>query len=189
MSRMKEQPTIADIAGHCNEPTAWRIIKQVSDALLEQGPCAVAPCNVTINDDHFQLVSTDDNRCEGFEAPECIASQPTEAGSIWSLGATVFFVVMGRQVMNGEGGKRQKANSKLPYMRSTWPTLSELVQHCLDFNPENRPTVKELNLKAQQECRRCDEEIRRGPKIKTNSTTATTDVQLATETSFWPEAF
>lgn len=185
---MDERLTIAEVAGHGNEPTAWRILRDVSADLLDQGLTPVDPYRIAIEDDgQFHLSRTDDSHNPiGFEAPECAANPLTESGVVWSLGATVFYVVMGRQVMNGKGGRGQQKNSKLPYLRSEWPVLSELVQHCLRFDPTQRPTLQEMHEAAMQQCNRCSEEIRRGPKFKETAPKILTDKDV--EPDFWPEA-
>lgn len=188
---MKEQPNIADIAGRCNEPTAWHLFLEISDDLLEHGPDAVDPYRIIINNDgHFSLLRTSMGHYDSFDAPEIGVGQPNEtneANAAWSLGATAFFVVMGRQVMNDRGSKGQKASSKLPYMRNTWPALSELVQRCLDFIPENRPSLQDIHKLSEKECNRCDDDIRRGPKFKESPSTVTSKLHTDTEPSFWPE--
>ncbi len=185
---MDERITIAEIAGYGNESTAWRMLMEMSDDLLRQGLAPLDPFRVVIEEDgHLNLSRTGQSSSNnGFEAPEWAEDRWTEPGLVWSLGATVFYVVMGRQVMNGKGGRGQQKSSKLPYLRSEWPELSELVQHCLRFDPVQRPSLREIHDIATQHYSRCLDLIRQGPKYKPSETQVQTDE--GQEPDFWPEA-
>ena len=184
-----DNPNIAELGGHCNELTAWQVLKEVSEALFHEGLRPIDPYCIEISDDvHFSFGAKLANH-EGFDAPEIAENQLTESGVVWSLGATVFFIVTGRQVMNDRGGKGQKESSKLPYMRSEWPELSELVQQCLQFNPVRRHSLQQVHDKALQHYQRCMDEVRKGPKFKTVGKTSQIDADLAgQELAFWPES-
>ncbi len=185
---MEEKIYVSELAGHCNEMMAWQILKEVSETLIQKGLRSIDPYCIEIDDNgHFSLATTTANH-DDFNAPETIENQLNEAGTTWSLCATVFFVIMGCQVMNGKGGKGQKASSKLPYMRSEWPELSELVQQCLQFHPTRRPTLQQVHDKALQQYQRCMDEIRKGPKFKTMGKVSQTETDLARQDlAFWPE--
>lgn len=184
---MKECITTADIAGYCNELTAWRIIMEVSEDMMSHKANGVNPFQIVINNDNSfsvsQIIPSDDTL--GFEAPE---SPRNEASGVWSLAASVFYVVMGNQVMNGEGGRGQNEKSKIPYMRSELSQLSELVQRCLHYNPELRPSMQEVHDIAQIQFQHCMDLVKKGPKIRLNSMTA----ELGKDTDdpgadFWSE--
>ena len=187
---MEEQLNIAEIAGHSNEATTWLLLKEVSADLLEHRLCPIDPYRITIADEgHFSLTRNDTAAHEGFDAPEYAEGQPTEKEVVWSLGATAFFIVMGRQVINGKGGKGQQEHSRLPYLRSAWPELSELVQHCLRYDPMQRPSLQEVHDKAEQQYERCAIEIQHGPKLKESDSPATKECDSCDlELAFWPEA-
>ena len=189
MNDKNEKHTAADLAGHCNEPTAWRILKEVSEEMMSQKTLEVSPYHIAINGDgSFSLMQPEKSiDMSGFEAPEAVNGNATDASSVWSLAASLFYVVMGCQVMNGKGGRGQNEQSKVPYMRSEWSQLSELVQNCLHFRPECRPSMHKLHDVAAKEFQRCMEMIRRGPKFRerpTKNFTAPPDSLLA----FWPES-
>lgn len=185
---MEEKRYTSDIAGHCNEPTAWQILKEVSEQLIDRKLPVVNPFIIEIGEDsHFVLLPSE-TQVAGFDAPEADDTHRTEASTVWSLGATLFHVVMGRQVMNGKGGAGQNENSRLPYMRSEWPTMSELVQHCLRYQPSQRPTLQQIHDKAAEQHSRCLDDIRRGPKFKIATALATDGTINATnDMAFWPE--
>ncbi len=185
---MEEKRYASDIAGHCNEPTAWQILKEVSGQLIEHKLLWVNPFVIEIGDDgHFTLLSAE-KQCSGFDAPNADTAHPTDADTAWSLGATLFYIVMGRQVMNGKGGAGQRETSRLPYIRSEWPALSELVQQCLRYPPSRRPSLQQIHDEAVEQHNRCVEEIRLGPKFKKASDAATNGtINVVDDLSFWPE--
>lgn len=185
---MEEKRYASDIAGHCNEPTAWQILMEVSQQLIERKQLIVNPFIFEIEEDgHFMLLSSE-TQLSGFDAPEAIDGQHTETSAVWSLGASLFHIVMGHQVMNGKGGAGQSENSKLPYMRSEWPVMSELVQQCLRYQPSQRPTLQQILNKATEQHNRCKEEVRRGPKFKKVTDLADATINAADDMAFWPEA-
>ena len=185
---MEEKRYTSDISGHCNEPTAWQILKEVSEQLAERKQLVVNPFIIEIGEDgHFALLPSE-TQVTGFDAPEANDTQRNEASTVWSLGATLFHIVMARQVMNGKGGAGQKETSKLPYMRSEWPKMSELVQQCLRYQPSQRPNLQQIHDKAAEQHSCCVEEIRRGPKFKKNLNLLNDGTIYATnDMAFWPE--
>ena len=186
---MEEKRYASDIAGHCNEPTAWQILKEVSRLLINNNQLIVNPFIIEIGGDGHLALSPTETQLRGFDAPEVTSAHRTETSVVWSLGATLFYVVMGHQVMNGKGGAGQSETSKLPYMRSEWPELSELVQQCLRYQPLQRPSLQQILDKASEQHDRCMEEIRRGPKFKKNSeNTIDGTINAEDEMAFWPES-
>lgn len=184
---MSERTHLSELAGFCNEPTAWRILKDVSQQLIEHDPCIVTPSLIEIaGDGHFALTPSDAHQL-GYDAPNAQADTLTEADAVWSLGATIFFIVMGRQVMNGKGGKGQTAVSKLPYMRSEWPEMSELVKRCLQYEPMLRPSLQEVFDTAEQQDKRSQADIKRGPKFKKATPNSDPGNGLDSSLAFWPE--
>lgn len=186
---MEEKIYTSELSGHCNESTAWQILKETSETLIHKGLHPIDPYCIEIRDDgHFSLdLAAASANHNGFDAPETTENQLAESGSVWSLGATVFFIAMGCQVMNGKGGKGQQESSKLPYMRSEWPELSELVQQCLQFNPVRRPSLQQIHDKAMQQHQRCMDEIRKGPKFKNKGKTSSSEIDFGQDLAFWPE--
>lgn len=185
---MEEKKYASDIAGHCNEPTAWQILKEASQQLIEHKQLVINPFIIEIGEDgHFALLPSE-TQVAGFDAPEANGTHRAEASSVWSLGATLFHIVMGRQVMNGKGGTGQSATSRLPYMRSEWPKMSKLVQQCLRYQPSQRPTLQQIHDKAEEQYSRCMEEVRRGPRFKKATEHASNGtINAANGMAFWPE--
>lgn len=185
---MEERLHTSDFAGHCNEATAWRILKEVSQQLMERKQFIVNPFIIEIDDDGHFILSTAQTQHNGYDAPEVVPDMPiTESGAVWSLGATLFYIVMGRNVMNGRGGHYQKEASKLPYMRSEWPEMSELVKQCLQYEPTLRPSLHDIQDNASKYDQRCQDEIRRGPNLKSVPPAHQTSDVTENNLSFWPE--
>ena len=184
---MSEKITVSELAGHCNEATAWRVLEEVSRQLMEGKQLIVNPSIITIGEDgHFAIEAAQEQQT-GFDPHDVDANSHTEAGTVWSIGATIFYIVMGRCVMNGKGGEGQSETSKLPYMRSEWPEMSELVQQCLQYEPANRPSLQEIHDKAVQNLKRCQDDIRRGPKFKTAVSKSNELETTEKDFVFWPE--
>lgn len=180
--------TAADFAGHCNESAAWQILKEISGQLIEHKQRIVNPFLISIGDDgHFNLMPSETQQAS-YDAPEIGTTTRTESATVWSMGAVLYFLVMGREVMNGKGGPGQSRTSKLPYMRSEWPALSELVQRCLQYAPNSRPSLQEIHDIAAQNLERCRNDIKHGPKFKPAKQAQTNGANpTETELAFWPE--
>lgn len=185
----EERMNAAEIAGHCNEVTAWKILREVSEQWLAHPVTGINPYRILIDEsDLFCLAEVPETEHQvGFDAPEALKGSANEASQVWSLAASVFFIVMGRQIMNGKGGTAQHERSKLPYMRSEWPELSELIQNCLQFNPILRPSMKDLHTLAKQRHDICIEMVKQGPRIQHKASTDPSALK-AQDQNFWPEA-
>ena len=172
---------VADMIGYCLEATAWRIIRDLSIGLTEGNIGYISPHTVVMGtNEHYQLVSAT-AYSEVYLPPEgCLSVE----GCIWSLAATVFKLMMGCDVMAGLGGKGQKPDSPVPFMRSSMPELSRLVHHCLSFCPSQRPSPSDVVKVACERCAYWEKERRYGPKRKPQ--TASCRKQEATVSS-WPE--
>lgn len=187
---MEETLHASDLAGHCNELTAWRILRDVSATLLTNASLPVSPYLMEIDDDGaFSIAQTSEPvDVGGFAAPEQAKGAHTEASAVWSLAASLFYIVMGCQVMNGKGGVAQHESSKLPYMRSALPLLSETVQQCLQFHPELRPSMREINELAERQFNLCNENIKKGPKIQEKKSQQDASGNTSgMDLDFWPE--
>ena len=158
------------VAGHVSVRMIWRLIHDICSALdcihsagyihhnvnpsnilwdgklfLLTGFSLCSPSHSCMDDKHS--ICRNSHR---FTAPEVLpdASSMTD---VWSLGATIFHLYMGSFVFNGLGGRAQHYGSPLPYMRKSLPALSNLVQQCLSFNPDDRPTAHEIYGLARME--------------------------------------
>ena len=188
---MDERYYAAELAGYCNRMTAWKIIKDVSEELLAGKAVAVSPFRIEIKENGgFALVKKDEPfALDGFVAPEITDGNITEASQVWALAASVFYIVMGCQIMNGKGGRGQLESSRIPYMRSEMPQLSELIQKCLNYHPELRPSLEKVHETACEELAQCDDTVRRGPKFNKKNNPNEVSEKEKDDIAFWPEAF
>lgn len=162
--------SVDGVAGCFREKMIWKLIEALSDALSEihrqgYGHFDVKPSNILWDGKRFLLSdfgaccalnekypeeTASDSSSFRFDAPE-FKTRRCGASDIWSFGATVFYLYMGCYVFNGLGGRGQHCDSPIPYMRKSLPKLSKLVQECLEFDPEKRPTAEEINSIARAE--------------------------------------
>lgn len=178
----------SDIAGHCTEVAAWRLIHDIALEMQNGDDLAVIkPSLIVIREDGgFTLEKpVGEVAVDGFDAPECSQKARTAESAVWSLGATVFYVMMGCQVMNGKGGIKQTAQSRIPYLRHGMPALSELTQRCLHYNPLQRPALDEIVSIATENLKRCEAQIHDGPAFKKAETESAQKAGGAD--GFWPE--
>lgn len=143
-------------AGYFTELHTWTLIRDIISRMSSAGKAAIEPKNVFISGNAFVLGKNTEASKE-FTAPEQTGKDatPTEAGKIWQIGATAYYLFMGCSVFAGFGGMIQTADSEVPQMRKDLPLLSETIAHCLAFDPANRPAAAELLKTAETEIARC----------------------------------
>lgn len=86
-----------------------------------------------------------------YMAPErfednCI---PTVESDIWGFGATLCEILTGNVPFGEEGGKNQDENTPMPSLPGLPASIKNLIHACLQFNPEKRPTAKQIKQAAQ----------------------------------------
>ncbi len=172
---MNHPITIEGLAGYCPEVTVWQLLCDLTEALgqtsIEALPSGCFdPARITISDGRFQLSGAPAApQLTPFDAPELSTASgqaQSAASASWSLGALTFYLVMGCVVMNGQGGRGQHRSSKLPYLRPALPELSELVLHCLAYEPKERPTLAAIQETAERQLEACRKQIKKGPRVK-----------------------
>ena len=183
-----------NVAGYFSEKMAWKLFHDIAAALSclhADGLCHgdVKPSNILWDGQDFLLAdfsssfkapaetTPGDESSWQFAAPEREKSFPSD---IWSLGATLFNLVMGTHVFNGMGGKSQRKESVIPFMRKSMPELSRLVIRCLSYEPGNRPSVSEILSAAQEGM---DRQCPVSRPLKATLQEAASD----TLAGFWPE--
>ena len=89
-----------------------------------------------------------------FTPPEWSKSKNalTAESDVWSLGASAFNLINGSFVFNGRGSVMQKENTKIPSLRRDIYSeeLSDVISKCLSYNPQDRPSPKELIVVAKR---------------------------------------
>jgi len=183
-------------AGYFNEEMAWKLISDIGAALTylhskELCHGDVKPSNILRKGNSFLLADfgscfetktgqpAGDLSSYQYSAPE---QTKTNKSDIWSLGATVFNLVMGVPVFNGLGGKAQKNESEIPFMRKSLPELSDFVRCCLAYDPSDRPSAARVVSLAGENLKRLSEEENARP-LKTTAEASGEDEY----DSFWPE--
>jgi serine/threonine protein kinase len=82
-----------------------------------------------------------------YAAPERYqASQNLPEGDIYSVGIMIFELATGDVPWMGAGGAHQTISSPIPSLPPEFShRLNELMQACLNFNPQNRPTPEAIS--------------------------------------------
>lgn len=103
--------------------------------------------------------------------------------SIWSLGATVFHLLMGVKIFNGQGGKVQREDTPVPSFNESryGTTLCNLVKACLSYNPESRPSLEQIIAISEEELMKSPAKMSEKRK-KGNGNAASLDA-----VTYWPE--
>ena len=71
--------------------------------------------------------------------------QPVKASDVWSLGATIYEILMGELPFCGMGGGMQNHGAELPELSDRYSAeLNNIVRACLATEPWNRPTAAQL---------------------------------------------
>lgn len=176
--RMKyySERDISAIAGEIDELMAWQIMCDVaSQAPNSKTP--ISPEHIFIDGKHFVLSEWSESEDERFTAPEGYSS-------VWALAATVFYVYLGCHVFQGLGGKGQSKTAPIPTLRRELPELSNFIIRCLDFNPENRPNMSEIEKVAESNINRCESVRDEFPPLKKVDENKITADEIDT---YWPE--
>lgn len=196
VSPLCEGRSVDNAAGYFNEVITWKLIFSIGAALayLHAGNLChgdVKPSNILRKGNDFMLADfgscfeTKTGHPAGdlssylFAAPESIK---TGKSDIWSLGATVFNLVMGSLVFNGLGGKAQNKESEIPFMRKSLPELSSFVARCLVFDPSSRPSASQVVSLADENLKRLSG-IQKTRPLKIAAAPSVKDAY----DSFWPE--
>lgn len=167
---------ITALAGEIDELTAWQILHDVA-MQATNSTTPISPDHIFIDSSHFVLSEWSESRDKRFVAPEGYSP-------VWALAATVFYVYLGCHVFQGLGGKGQTATAPIPTLRRVLPELSNLLIECLDFNPDNRPNMSEIEKIAEDNIRRCKSIQSDFPPLKKISENTIAADEIDT---YWPE--
>jgi hypothetical protein len=152
---MTRKMTIHDVAGYCHETALWKLLADVSAALLVQpaeNPLLVTPSRVVVEGDTFLW----DVAADGAVAPEFLppegGGRGDEAALVWSLGAVACYASSGHVLFGGRGGAYQRSHPQveLPVLRKDHAALTPLVRRCLCYNPSQRISLSTLCTAAQE---------------------------------------
>ena len=146
------------IAGEIDELTAWQLMHDIA-AGTEETDTPISPSHILIDGDRFKTAEWSEGYEEAYMSPQGYSPS-------WALGATIFFVFMGCPLYQGEGGKIQTATTPVPTLRKGLEELSRTVGRCLAYNPEERPSMKELKAVALRNIERLKKEKPKGRNMK-----------------------
>lgn len=161
---MNNKLTLRDIAGFCPEEAIWKMMTDVSAFLLtDNASYHLTPESVAIDGKTF-MIETGQESADEFFAPEQSDNQkPGIKQMVWSLGAVAYFTATGHVVFGGHGSVYQKEHPSvpLPVLQKDYQALTPILQKCLCYNPEERISMKELNLLSQRGLIFCERQQRK----------------------------
>jgi len=153
------------IAGFCSEEALWKMLKDMTSALLDQpdGKRAVLmPEKVIVDGDRFLLSKeATQHPATEFYPPEGIKDSG-DAGIVWSLGALTCYASSGHYVFGGRGGVYQQSNPKteLPTLRREHSALTAVIRQCLCYSPSQRISLRALHAAAVAGCQQSEQRAR-----------------------------
>ena len=185
--------SVEGLAGYLSESSLWRLIRDVSGALSAihaegSAHLEVSPSHILLSDDGRFILSGFGSCATApagyrFDAPELAAGNGSAASDIWSLGATAFHLLLGTYPFNGMGGRTQRPDSPLPFMRQSLPEISGTVCRCLSYDPASRPTAAGLSRLAEDNLQRLLSSRPSRP-LKESSSTHSAPYRAG---DFWPD--
>lgn len=185
--------SVDGLAGYLSESSLWRLLRDVSGALaaIHAGGSThleVNPSHILLSGDGRFMLSGCGNSGAAqagymFDAPEHAAGKGSSASDIWSLGASAFNLMLGTYPFNGMGGRTQRPDSPLPFMRQSLPELSGTVCRCLSFDPASRPSASELSSVSERNLERL---LSSGPSRPLRENSAAKPATFLTG-DYWPD--
>lgn len=103
---------------------------------------------------------------------------------IWNLAASIFELMLGSPILNGDGEASLKPQTPIPSLpQSGTATLNRLLHRCLCYERDKRPSAKEVLLESEEIVRR-ESTPSRPPRIHT---VAHSQETLGKVDRQWPE--
>lgn len=142
MEKIDSVPAI-QLAGLCPEKTVWRFLSDMA----RSGPDGPLDPNCVRMDQSGHFRQDGRGKDPRFLPPD------SGDGSVWSIGAVAYFLVMGAPVFGGYGHELQKACTAIPAIppRRCSRDLDVLIRRCLDFDSGKRPSLKEIAEEASRD--------------------------------------
>lgn len=160
-----ENGSVETMSGRCGEEDIIHVMHDVAAALehlhshniIHQD---IKPANILVDDDCNFLVTdfgistdkvSDHTRGYGgtraYMGPERFEKDatPIYMNDIWALGASVCELINGEPPFGEEGGLAQSVGHAMPDVGGKFsPELRKLILRCLDPNPWNRPSARQI---------------------------------------------
>ena len=108
-----------------------------------------------VRDDHYWDIESGGTAC--YMPPERFQEGyvPDASSDIWAFGATVYELLTGDVPFGDKGGLAQSGGMGIPPVKSSVSKkIKKIIYECLDANPKNRPTAKEIAEYARNEGRK-----------------------------------
>ncbi len=141
--------TLSNIAGYATEKTVWQVVKYLLEKWQNGEITFIDPNMTEVTQDGFSTVQTlEIPLSETFTSPD--SDCKTEAAFAWSLGALMFYLLLGKEVLEGKGGRIQTKDTLMPRVSSSHCSIemSDIIYSCLSFSIEKRPSIKYLKDKV-----------------------------------------
>lgn len=154
---MKQAITLKEIAGYSTERAVWQLLLDLSFHVGSDKLADIVPQVILIKEEHFILneEKTENGKYKSFAAPEHFSKcseKNAELSDIWSLGALAFYALTGTHIFEGKGGETQNQHTYIPRISTTHASkeLSNLIRRCLNFRPQERPSIAEIRRISQE---------------------------------------
>lgn len=157
---MNNKIELRNIAGFCPEEAIWKMVVDICVQIEKDATTAsvvLSPTSIVVDGETF-LLEDENSGTEGFLAPEHVETQKqSEAGTVWAIGAAIYYASSGRLLFGGKGGQYQTQHPSvaLPSLQKSHESLTSVMQQCLCTNPADRITLKELETMASQGLAKC----------------------------------
>lgn len=193
--------TLHSIAGYAMEVAIWKMLWDVCKEIKnrkERGDekSTLFPGMIQIDGEDFYImdVSIPEEERSKFSAPEIVAEKRGGDNTVvWSLGALVCYMSSGHYVFGGRGGVYQHRHPLvgLPVLRKEHEMLTNVVHRCMQYQPSERITLKELEKLSEQGYQKARERgFARVGEYKSVNERAEERVYIQGEgirVPFWPE--
>lgn len=147
--------TLNDIAGLATEKAAWRLLHSLANGWQCGQLDGITPQGITVEGNQFALsrYHATDEDITAFLPPERSTTQDShsnERAEAWTLGLLAFYALMGTDIFEHQGGKAQSPDTLIPRIGQAHcgQELSDLIYSCLNYDPDKRPTMKDIQAAA-----------------------------------------
>ena len=193
--------TLHSIAGYAMEVAIWKMLCDVCKKLKngkekgEEKSC-LSPGMIQIDGEDFCFVdvSIPEEERSKFSAPEIVAEKRGgENAVIWSLGALICYMSSGHYVFGGRGGVYQQRHPLvgLPVLRKEHEMLTDIVHRCMQYQPSERITLKELKKLSEQGYQKARERgfarVEENQSVSRRAEERECKQEANVSVSFWPE--
>ncbi len=158
-----ENGSISSMVGRCDENDVIKLLHDVAaglDQLHQYGIIHqdIKPDNIMVDNDLNYLItdfgisagndddSTNYGGTRAYMAPERFNGVSDKRGDVWSLGATAYEMLSGNPPFGDHGGIVQSQGEKIHKIDGVQlqPEVANLIESMLDYNPDKRPTPKDI---------------------------------------------